>query len=94
MKYTDVKEWMDALIENMEERKNLTCFNNQIRTTSESGDIQIYTGIDILADLLGIELKEESLEDIEYPYLYYFFYRGKKICQIKKERMIAGAGTN
>lgn len=94
MEFTDAREWLDALVDNLEQRKNLTYFNNQIRTTGGTGDIQIYTGIDILADLLGIELEEEIFKGMEYPYCCYFFYRNIKIFQLSRERMIVGAGTD
>lgn len=94
MEFTDAREWLDALIANAEERRNLTYFNNQIRAMSEPGYIQIYTGLDILSDLLGVELEEEILKGSEYPYCYYFIYRGIKICQVTRGRMITGAGTD
>lgn len=89
----DVKEWVDALIDNMEERKNLTSFNTQIQAAGVTGDIQIYKGIDVLADLFGVALEEEIYKGMEYPYCCYFFYRNIKIFQLSRERMITGAGT-
>lgn len=50
-------------------------------------ELQIYHGIDLLADLLGAELKEEKRNDDDYRWEYSFDYKGVNINQINHHRL-------
>lgn len=76
MEYADVKAWMDSLVENFNEREQLCELNNSISTFKPDNHVFV-NGIDVLADIMGIPLKEKYLgEDFSYPYTYSFEYRG------------------
>lgn len=94
MGFADVKEWMDALVDNLEYRRSMDSFNNQVQTISTNNRIHMDSGIDILADMLGVDLKEKVLEDVEYPYRYHFFYRNIEVFQLSKEKVIDNARTD
>lgn len=87
MEFETAKEWLDALVDNLEQIKSLDNFNNQIQTTGTLENIHIYSGIEVLSDLMGIKLKARKLSDYKYPYRYYFVYRGIEIFQLSKERI-------
>ncbi len=83
MEFADVKDWLDALIEDLKNRKAHIIFNNQIRTVSPMEKIQIYEGINVVADMIGAELGCLSEYSDEYPYYYWFYYRGVKFFEIE-----------
>lgn len=80
-----VRDWTNALISSMEHRRSLDRLNSQIETILTPDYIQIYSGIEILADVLGCELLEKKRED-EYNE-YYFFYRDVKFLKLSEERL-------
>lgn len=81
------RDWLKALITKMEERKALDIFNSQVKTiNTDDHHIQLYSGIEILADLLGLEILEGGRT--ENYYAYYFEYGGVKFLQLFKERMV------
>lgn len=80
------RDWLNALIAKMEERKTLDILNSQVRAIYTDDYIQLYAGIEILAGLLGLELLLEEKTD-EY-YRYYFMYEGVKFLQLSDERMV------
>lgn len=47
----------------------------------------VYEGIIEMAKSVETELKEEVDPDSEYPFEYYFNYKGIRFCQIEKERL-------
>lgn len=79
------RDWVNALISSMENRKSLDRLNSQIETIITPDYIQIYSGIEILADILGCELMEKERND-EYSE-YYFFYRDVKFLKLSEERL-------
>jgi len=74
------KDWLNALVENMEQRKSLENMNSQIYTVSTPEHIQIYTGIEILADVLNEELISDDWN--EKYIVKYFFFRNVKVMQL------------
>lgn len=93
MEYEKVKQWLDALIENMEQTQSLRDFNNQLKTCTESRRyIQLFKGIEIAADVMGLPLMEEEVAKTttyaNYPrYRYSFVYNNTTFSQIEKERL-------
>ena len=90
MEYTDVKEWLDWQIKDAEERRKNEPLNSDICAISTPDEIQMYKGIDIVADILGAELKERRLK--EY-YCYYFFYNDVEVLQLSDRRLGEYAGN-
>lgn len=67
MEYTEVKEWLDKLIEANKEIKSMKSslgwFSSDIRAIIHYDPcILIYKGIEIIADVMGLELKQEVRE--------------------------------
>lgn len=88
MEYEKMKEWLDRLVANAKEALELSSFGNDvIVTTVHSRNIQIFQGIEIIADTMGIQLEEKERGDDEYPYKYGFQYQGVCIFQITEERL-------
>ena len=84
MEYEAVKEWLDQLVANRNELHNLQFFNNKIEVCGVHDSIQIYQGIEILADAMGVKLNmQRNHEEVyPYPYRYYFNYCGYEIVQV------------
>ncbi len=90
MEYTQIKEWLDKRVDSILEQKASKDFNNQIKTDVRE-DVLVYTGIDIIANAIGAELKEEYLDEVTYNYKYSFVYRGIEFCGYENQRL-AGFG--
>lgn len=89
MEYEKIKDWLDKLVDNHKELKSLEDYNNQICLAAVAYFIQIYSGIQMIADVMGFVLNEEERECTGYPYEYSFYYRGIKFLQINKEKLNA-----
>ena len=81
------RDWLKALISIIRKRKILDKFNSQVMTISTYDDtLHIAHGIEILADMLGLELLEG--EKVENYYQYYFLYDGVTFFQLSEERLV------
>lgn len=49
--------------------------------------LQIYSGIKLIADILGKKLEKENREDTEIKYEYSFLYKGVKVYEISNEEL-------
>lgn len=88
MEFTDLKEWMDFQAKFYKDAKMSSSFNSQISVCNMyGGGVQMYRGIEIIADMLGLEMKEEVYEDPEYPYTYIVFYDDVPFYQLEEERL-------
>ena len=74
------RDWVKALITSENNRKTLDKLNNQIQTVPTSDYIQMFCGIEMLADLLGAELHKMQSEDELFSYIY-FDFKGKQFFQ-------------
>lgn len=87
----EAKQLLDALIELQENHMRL---QNMYReegvlpsTSFFDGEVHIHIGLDVLAEALKEGILEEKGFSEDYPYGYYFTYRGYKVFQLsKKER--------
>ena len=75
------RDWVNALIVSQGNRELLDKFNNQIQTVPTRNCIQMLCGIEMLADLLGVELEKLQHEDGIFKFTY-FDYKGKRFIQI------------
>lgn len=80
------RDWLNAHVAALNNRKSLDIFNGQVRTTTTNDRINIDLGIDILADILGIELLEEGMNGA-YT-VYYFDYDGVRFFQLSEEKLV------
>lgn len=65
------RDWLNSIISCMKQIASLEAFNNQIKNVCTSETIQLFTGIEILSDLLGLKLSEGGRNGKYYK--YYFF---------------------
>lgn len=79
------RDWANALISHMKHRRALDKLNSQIETVTTPDYIQVYAGIEILADVLGCELLERERDD-EYTE-YYFFYQEVKFLKLSRDKL-------
>ena len=92
MEYASMKEWLDKLIRNAEERKSLVFFNSRIRTYYVNGEIAIDNHIDEVADAMEIELTERERKDGYFHYS--FMYRDYTFYQMTRVRLERFTGNN
>lgn len=77
------KDWLNALVENMEQRKSLEKMNSQVSVIPNPEYIHIYTGIEMLADILGEEIIAGDWNE-DYT-ARYFFFRNVKVLQLDRK---------
>lgn len=93
-----VKQWLDNLVLSRKiylENEDLT--DEICVCTGSLGDgIHIYSGINEIADVMALDLKEKFFENDDYPYKYWFVYDGVEFFQIsnRKLEVSANAGTD
>lgn len=93
MEYAEVKEWLDRLVQNYNELKELKEFNTSVSICTASY-VQIFKGIDIIADIMGFHLSEKDYETSEFRYEYSFMYEGIKFLELCEERMSVCTDTH
>ena len=94
MDYENIKTWLDTLIDHLHQEQALEQFNNQIYLTSPDTDIYFRQGIDLVADIMGLELRERDISDMKIKpnYVYSFTYRDTKFLQLGEKRLETGTG--
>jgi len=76
------RDWAGALIACVDKRKILEKFNNQIQTAPTDDTVWMLNGIEILAELLGAELKKVQSEGGAPGFTHFYFsYKGKLFIQ-------------
>lgn len=88
MEYPEIKEWLDKLVDNNQQRNELVTFSNQIRTLHPDEYIFIFTGIELIAEAMGIKLTESVDKNRKFIYTYSFYYRGMRFIQFGNERLV------
>ena len=86
MKYEEIKEWLDFWVNSIEEQRKHVSFNNQI-CTYEPNNYVFVKCIDQVADVMGMELKENIYAVGDFPYVYSFIYRGVEFLQSYETRL-------
>jgi hypothetical protein len=95
MGFKNVKEWLDKLVDNQNELRNLKYCNSQIELCGPTDTIHIFRGIEKIADAVGVELQMICDDSREYPYRYFFRYRGWEVTQIEEKQIVGVTdGTN
>ena len=80
------RDWLNQIISCMKQRSPFDVFNNQIRTIGSPDDIQLFKGIEILSDLLGLKLQDGGKNENYNE--YYFLFNGVKVFQLSEERLV------
>lgn len=93
MEYEVVKKWLDELVADFKASTQKRILSPSIYASINGGMwVLIYDGIDIIADVMGLKLKEELMTtDLRVWFVYYFHYNGVKFVQYGSKRL-AGYG--
>lgn len=94
MEYEKIKEWLDEHIKHLNNARRINDFNNQISANVTYDNVLIFKGIDIVADVMGLNLKESIHEDLTLQYEYSFTYNGITFVQYSQKRLEKYAGTD
>ena len=94
MEAVQTKDWLDLQIKILNERKKSYELNDSVRLYTPEADITMGDGIEYVADLLGMDLKETLRDCAYYPFEYSFIYDGVKFKQLSKERLGKYAGSD
>lgn len=89
MEYAQVKEYLDDIVRDYRNVIKPRCLTNHIRSAvSIDKDILVHEGLEIIADIMGLEIQEEKRNvRSRLVYEYSFVYDGVKFVAYKKERM-------
>lgn len=92
MEYEVVKKWLDELVKANREANKENVLTSSIRAVAAvDTSVLVFSGIDIVADVMGLELKEEPItSDSDFRYLYTFRYDGMRFVQYNRRRLTNG----
>ena len=96
MDYIQMKQWLDALVDNLEEKERLMHYNSRISTHKPDRNMFLH-GVEEAADIMGIELQERELSQSSYcncKYEYSFIYRDVIFMNYFHERIEKFAGAD
>lgn len=85
MGYSEIKEWLDSIVDTIERQKELVVFNSEIETHRPGDYYFIYRGIEIIADQMGIPLEHSEKKDEKWRHKYSFVYRGIEFLQFEEK---------
>ena len=71
-----IREWLDALVDVFNKQKELMVFNAEIQIGDQYQYYLMKSGINIVADAMGIPLSHEKTNNKRWPHEYSFFYKG------------------
>ena len=89
-----IKDWIGLQIKILNERKESYKLNDSVRLYTPKDDITMGNGVEYVADLLGLDLKEALRDCDYYPFEYSFVYDGVKFKQLSEERLGKYAGAD
>ena len=89
MEYAQVKEYLDDMVRDYRNAIKPRCLADCIRSSvSIDKDILVHKGLEIIADIMGLEIQEEERNvSSGLVYEYSFVYEGVKFVGYEKERM-------
>lgn len=95
MEYEVVKKWLDELVKANREANKENVLTSSIRAVAAvDTSVLVFSGIDIVADVMGLELKEEPITgDSDFRYSYTFKYDGMRFVQYSSRRLISNGDT-
>lgn len=95
MEYEVVKKWLDELAEaNRAANKENVLASNIRAVASVDTSVLIFEGIDIVANVMGLELQEEILNnDMKVWFSYEFKYDGMRFVQYSSRRLTGYGDT-
>lgn len=95
MEYEVVKKWLDELVKANREANKENVLASSIRAVAAvDTSVLVLSGIDIVADVMGLELEEEPITDDSYfRYSYMFKYDGMRFVQYSRRRLTGYGDT-
>lgn len=88
MEYEQVKEYLDDIVRDYKNAIRPRYLTNQIQSkVSIEKNILVRKGLEIMADIMGLEIQEKEIEDWRLKYAYTFVYDGVKFVSYEEERM-------
>lgn len=98
MEFETVKEWLDRQIKKFKESTGTDYLTQDIYAdVNTSTNILFYKGLDIVADVMGLEIKEKFVQnetpDTSY-FKYSFIYEGVEFVTYPEERLSRFARTD
>ena len=89
MEYEVVKKWLDGLVEANRAANKENALTSSIRAVaSVDTSVLVFEGIDTVADVMGLELQEEILNnDMGVWFSYTFKYDGMRFVQYSGTRL-------
>lgn len=91
MDYASVKEWLDLNVKIRADLAAAKTYNEHIMACvpKSDTDLLMLSGIEEVADIMGIELVlDENWSNEELPYKYCFEYEGIQVVQLCRERLV------
>lgn len=80
MEYQEIKDWLDRLILLNGAAKGYEDLTTSIQAIMSRVGIQLYKGIEIVADVMGLQLDSRKRSDGEIE--YFFIYSGVEFFQL------------
>lgn len=95
MEYEVVKKWLDELVKANREANKENVLTSSIRAVAAvDTSVLVFSGIDIVADAMGLELQEEILNnDMKVWFSYEFKYDGMRFVQYSSRRLTGYGDT-
>ena len=89
MEYAEVKEYLDGIVKDYRNVIRPRCLTNHIRAVvSIDKDVLMHEGLEIVADIMGLEIEEEKRNlSSGLVYQYSFLYDGVKFVGYEKARL-------
>jgi hypothetical protein len=89
MEYEVVKKWLDELVADYNaSTKTRVLADGVCATINEDLWIRLKNGIDVVAKVMGLDLKEELMNnDMRVWYVYSFIYNGVKFVHYDSKRL-------
>lgn len=88
MEYAKVKKFLDECVRDYREATKKRSLTNNISLCflTNSG-VLVYEGLEVIADIMGLEIKEKFVPGVNLDYEYSFVYDGVKFVSYEEERM-------
>ena len=89
MEYEVVKKWLDELVKANRAANKENVLTSSIRAVAAvDTSVLVFEGIDIVADVMGLKLEEEILNnDMRVWFSYTFKYDGMRFVQFNETRL-------
>ena len=89
MEYEVVKKWLDELVKANRAANKENVLTSSIRVVAAvDTSVLVFSGIDIVADVMGLKLEEEILNnDMRVWFSYTFKYDGMRFVQYSGTRL-------